>query len=287
TDVIKSPVHLSIGQEAIPVGVCDILRADDYVAGTYRGHALYLANGGNLNAFMAELYGKIDGCAAGKGGSMHLVDSEHYMIGSSGVVATNIPIALGHALKLKREGKGRIVVCFFGDGATEEGVFYESLNFASLQKLPVLFICENNALAVHTPIERRWAHMDICHRVAGFGIPTHRLDDQNIFNIRSIAEGSAMSIRAGQGPAFMECPTYRWRSHVGPEEDFDANYRPREASIPWIENDQMSVLADLLPGDVVAGHDTDVEADIDAAMSFAANSPFPTMEELHRHVYAE
>src|SRR5882757_5359429 len=144
SDKIKSPVHLSIGQEAVSVGVCDVLRADDAVSPTYRGHAAFLAKGGSVRGLMAELYGKASGVAGGKGGSMHLIDMSHHVLGTSAVVGTTIPIAVGHALAFKRTGSDRVVASFFGDGATEEGVFTESLNFASLHKLPILFVCENN-----------------------------------------------------------------------------------------------------------------------------------------------
>ncbi|PYS41056.1 MAG: hypothetical protein DMG14_08575 [Acidobacteria bacterium] len=164
SDKIKSPVHLSIGQEAIAAGVCDVLRPDDVVSGTYRSHASYLAKGGDLRAFFAELYGKDTGCARGKGGSMHLINMDQYILGTSAVVGTTIPIAVGYALALKRQGTGRVVAAFFGDGATEEGVFHESLNFAALHRLPVLFVCENNFLAIHTPIEKRWATRRLCER---------------------------------------------------------------------------------------------------------------------------
>jgi pyruvate dehydrogenase E1 component alpha subunit len=147
SDKIKSPVHLSIGQEAVSVGICDVLRPDDVVAPTYRGHAAYLAKGGSLRGLFAELYGKATGVAGGKGGSMHLVDMSHNVLGASAVVGTTIPIAVGYALAMKRAKSERVSVTFFGDGATEEGVFAESLNFAALQKLPVLFACENKARA--------------------------------------------------------------------------------------------------------------------------------------------
>src|SRR5262249_17837477 len=160
-----SPIHLSIGQESIAAGVCDVLRDDDVVSGTYRSHASYLAKGGDLRAFFAELYGKDTGCARGKGGSMHIIDMSHFVLGTSAVVGTRLPVALGYALALQREGEGRVVAAFFGDGATEEGVFHESINFAALHRLPVLLVCENNSLAIHTPLEKRWATPQLCERV--------------------------------------------------------------------------------------------------------------------------
>ena len=149
TDKIKSPIHLSIGQEFVSVGVISTLNDSDVVSATYRGHATYIAKGGDLAKMMAELYGKAGGCAGGKAGSMHLVDMDRNILGTSAVVATTIPLAVGYALALKREGRGRVVVSFFGDGATEEGAFAESLNFASLHDLPVLFVCENNGYAIN------------------------------------------------------------------------------------------------------------------------------------------
>src|SRR5262252_1271798 len=150
TDCIKSPVHLSIGQEAVSVGVCRALQPQDVVFGTYRGHALYLAKGGDLRAMIAELYGKATGCAKGKGGSMHLIDVAAGVFGASAVVGTTIPHAVGYAYALRLRREDRVVLCVFGDGAVDEGVFYESLNFAALKRLPVLFACENNAYAIHT-----------------------------------------------------------------------------------------------------------------------------------------
>jgi len=155
SDKIKSPVHLSIGQESVAVGVCDVLEAKDAVSGTYRGHATYLAKGGSLKGMMAELYGKDTGCARGKGGSMHLIEAEANVLGSSAVVGTTIPIAMGWALAAQKRKTGAVIAAFLGDGATEEGAFYESLNFASLHKLPIIFVCENNGYAIHTPISKR------------------------------------------------------------------------------------------------------------------------------------
>lgn len=283
---IKSPVHLSIGQEAISVGICDVLRDDDVVAGTYRGHALYLAKGGGLDGFMAEMYGKADGCARGKGGSMHLVDMSRFILGGSAVVATHIPIALGYALKLKHQGDSRAVACFFGDGATEEGTFYESLNFASLHKLPVFFVCENNALAIHAPLEKRWATSDVGKRVEGFGIPAGKVDDLDVFRIREFAEEALERIRDGCGPEFLECTACRWRAHVGPNEEFNAAYRSSEDFDDWISKDQVARLAEMLSGDDREHIDQEIEAEIDKAVEFAENSPFPAIEELETDVVA-
>src|SRR5260221_10119583 len=180
SDKIKSPVHLSIGQEAVSVGVCHALKPQDIVFGTYRGHALYLAKGGDLKAMVAELFGKADGCTKGKGGSMHLIDPEAGVMGMSAVVGTTIANAAGYAYALKVRRANAVVVSFFGDGATEEGVFSETLNFAVLKQLPMLFVCENNGYAIHTHQTRRQGKPDIRARAESFGLPAERLDGNDV-----------------------------------------------------------------------------------------------------------
>ena len=286
SDKIKSPVHLAIGQEAISVGVCDVLRPDDVVGGTYRGHATYLAKGGDLGGMMAEMYGKVTGCARGKGGSMHLIGMDHLVLGSSAVVGTTIPVATGYALALKRSERGQVAVTFFGDGATEEGCFYESLNFAKLHALPILFVCENNGLAIHEPIAKRWGAPDLCRRVEGFGVPAHRIEDGDVFAIRATAAASIERIRAGNGPELLECVICRWREHVGPNEDFDQNYRGASERDPWLEHDQVPRLAAMLSKSECAMIATEIDAAIAESVRFAEESPFPSIDELHAHVYA-
>jgi len=287
SDKIKSPVHLSIGQEAVSVGVCDPMRPDDVVSGTYRSHASYIAKGGDLRELFAELYGKDTGCAHGKGGSMHLVDMNHYILGTSAVVGTTVPIAVGYALALKREGSGRVVAAFFGDGATEEGVFYESLNFAALHRLPVLFVCENNFFAIHTPLEKRWATRQLCERVRTYGIPAQQVTDSDVLKIRQLAAEAIAGMRTGQtGPAFMECHTYRWREHVGPREDYDDGYRSREDLLRWQANDQVAVIGARLDAAERSSIEADVEREIADAIEFAEKSPFPDAKELCTHVFA-
>ena len=287
TDKIKSPIHLSIGQEFVSVGVISALDDADVVSATYRGHATYIAKEGDLRKMMAELYGKAGGCAGGKAGSMHLVDMNRNILGTSAVVATTIPVAVGYALALKKEARGRIVVSFFGDGATEEGAFTECLNFASLHDLPVLFVCENNGYAIHSPIEDRWASQALCERVETYGIPTHRITDGDVFALRSVTEDAAKSIRAGSGPVFIECLTYRWSEHVGPGDDFDDGYRDRAEMEPWLANDQVSVVGDMLDAERRHFIDAAIERQIDEAVTFAENSPWPDPQELYSHVFAD
>ena len=286
TDKIKSPVHLSIGQEAISVGVCDVLRLDDVVSPTYRGHAAYMAKGGPLPELFAELYGKATGVAGGKGGSMHLIDMPHNIIGTSAVVGTTIPLAVGFALTFKRMKTDRVAVAFFGDGATEEGVFTESLNFAALQKLPVLFVCENNHYAIHTPLTKRWATERLCERVGTYGIPTHRIEDGDVLKLREVAAAAVERMRRGEGPTFIECDTYRWREHVGPNEDFEAGYRERAALKQWLEADQVASMGARLSAERRAAIDAEIEREIAAAIQFAEASPFPESKALYTHVFA-
>ena len=286
TDCIKSPIHLSIGQEAVSVGVCDVLRKDDWVSGTYRGHALYLSKGGDLRAMMAELFGKIDGCARGKGGSMHLIDIKARVIGTSAVVATNIPVALGYALREKLCGRKNIVVCFMGDGATEEGTFSESLNFSALHDLPILFVCENNGFAIHTPIDKRWASRALGQRVEGYGIGYRETEDSDIFEIRETAAAFAEQIRDGDGPKFIHCHTYRWHEHVGPLQDTDAPYRSIENDTIWRETDALKQLESRLADEHVDDVQRAVEQQIADAVAFAEASPFPPERELFDHVLA-
>ena len=285
SDKIKSPVHLSIGQEAVAVGVCEALAPADVVFGSYRGHAMYLAKGGDLCRMIAELYGKVDGCARGKGGSMHLVDVARGVMGTSAVVATTIPNAVGFAYALKHRREKRVVVSFHGDGATEEGVFAESLNFAALKRLPVLFVCENNRYAIHTHQSKRQATADICARVRAHGIEAEMIEDGDVFRIFRAAGAAAAAVRAGAGPRFIECMTSRWVEHVGPGDDFALGFRNRDEVDPWIQSDQVTRLGGMLPEKQRETIDREVESEIESAFEFAEKSPFPGAEELYKHVY--
>ena len=286
TDKIKSPVHLSIGQEAIAVGVCDALSDNDYVSATYRGHAAYLAKGGSLNHMMAELFGKATGCAEGKAGSMHLVDMSNNILGMSAVVGTNIPVAAGVALAIKMHEEKKLVAVFLGDGATEEGVFSETLNFAALHKLPILFICENNGYAIHSPLSARWATTRLCERVETYGIPSMKIDNGDILSIRSATINAISAIRAGDGPHFMECATYRWREHVGPDEDFNAGYRELKEAESWHLSDPVVQIGEMIESLLKTQIEESVDYDIQRAIEFAEKSPWPKIERLEADVYS-
>lgn len=286
SDKIKSPVHLSIGQEAVSVGVCEALHPDDVAFGTYRSHALYLAKGGNLRRMIAELYGKADGCAKGKGGSMHLIDVEARAMGASAVVGTTIPQALGFAYALKLQRKKSIVVSFFGDGAVDEGVFHESMNFAALKSLPVLFICENNFYAIHTHISKRQKLDNICERARSYGMAAERIPNNEVLRIYERATEAVAMIRSGNGgPVFLECTTYRLKEHVGPNDDFDLGYRKREEAQEWIAADPLRRLAGSIDPERRAKVESEIEAEIRDAFAFAEQSPFPVAAELYTDVF--
>lgn len=219
---------------------------------------------------------------------MHLVGMEQNILGTSAVVGTTISIAMGFALALKKEGKGRVAVSFFGDGATDEGCFYECLNFAILQNLPMLFVCENNSYAIHTSRNARWATQDLHKRVAGFGMPYAVVKDLDVLEIRKLAGEMIEQIRSGKsGPQFLECHCYRWREHVGPGEDYDAGYRSRDELQPWIDSDQMPRIGEMIDAGAREEIDKEVEEKIAQAVEFAEQSPPPTAEELFTNVYAK
>ena len=287
SDRIKSPVHLSIGQEAASVGVSAALAPGDIVYGTYRGHALYLARGGSMRGMVAEMFGKAGGCAAGKGGSMHLVDAGNGVMGMSAVVGTTIANACGHAYALKMKRNGAIVASFFGDGATEEGVFAESLNWAVLKRLPLLFVCENNGYAIHTSQAKRQGNPDICARARGFGLEASKFDGRDAVDLAEAVIPIVAGIRAGAGPAFIEVETYRLREHVGPGEDWKLGYRHEDEARPWIDGDALARLAALIDPAMRRRIEAEAEEEVADAFAFAEGSPFPADCELMTDTYEE
>jgi TPP-dependent pyruvate/acetoin dehydrogenase alpha subunit len=285
TDKIKSPVHLSIGQEAVSAAVCDHLDRRDYVFGTYRGHALYLAKGGDVPRMMAELYGKVDGCARGKAGSMHLVDPDVGMMGTSAVVATGISNAVGAALALRMKKSPAIVACFFGEGAVDEGAFHESINFASLKKLPILFVCENNFYAIYSHVKDRLAGPGLCARARSYGVEAELLEDHEPMRLHERIGAAIAAVRSGSGPRFLECMTYRWRDHVGPGEDRIHQYRPDEELNAKIEGDNLKMVGDMLPAALRKSIEVAEEKRVAAAIAFAEASEFPADREVYDHVF--
>jgi len=286
TDKIKSPVHLSIGQEAVAVGVCEALGPEDIIFCSYRSHASYLAKGGDLNAMVAELYGKATGSAKGKGGSMHLVDIPHGVMGASAVVGTPIANAIGYAYALKLRHSNQIVACFFGDGATDEGVFYESLNWAAVKELPIIFICENNGYAIHTAQSTRQKNTQLWQKAAAQGVPAERIDGNDVLSIYEHVSETIQSLRTkkAMGPFFFECMTYRWREHVGPNEDYQLGYRDLSELAPWVETDQVERIGGMLDPIQRKQIEVDVEAEIASAFLYADQSPFPDPSELYTDI---
>jgi TPP-dependent pyruvate/acetoin dehydrogenase alpha subunit len=275
TDKIQSPVHLSIGQEHISVGICFGLRKDDLVFGTYRGHALYLAKGGCLKKMFAELFGKTSGFGQGKAGSMHFSAHEVGMMGSSAVVASTIPHAVGAALAAKVRKTKQVITCFFGEGATGEGVYHESLNFASKHQLPVLFVCENNDLSIYTKTHEVHAFSLVEHAEV-YGISSQTIDKGwDLELIASEGNDCIQAIRSGSGPRLMEIKTYRYRQHVGPNEDYDLGYRTRDDLNNWQDRDPL--IQDAM---LVNKFRKLIENEIQEALEFAENSDFPTKENL-------
>ncbi len=229
---MRTPTHLSIGQEAVAVGVCSVLKRSDQVFASHRCHAAYLAKGGNLDAFFAELCGRVVGSNQGRAGSAHLSDAKIGVF-TSPILGGMIPVALGAALSFQMDKKRHVAVCFLGDATIEEGVFAESLNFALLKKLPVLFVCENNLYSTHTHIKDRQPSSEIFQRVKTPELKTQQVDGNDVEAVYAVAEKSIELCRKGQGPVFLECLTYRFREHVGPLYDYDKGYRTKKEVEDW------------------------------------------------------
>ena len=235
---MRCPTHLSIGQEAIATGVCANLSLEDLALSGHRAHAHYLAKGGCLKKMIAEIYGKATGCSKGLGGSMHLIDKSVGFMGSTAIVGNTIPVAVGLGLSLKLKNSNYVSCVFFGDGAVEEGVFYESVNFAVLHKLPVLFICENNLYSVYSDLEVRQPQGRVIHEmVEGMGIEADFGDGNKVHEVFEKVSKAKSNILLGKGPQFLEFETYRWREHCGPNYDNDIGYRTEEEFLEWRKRD--------------------------------------------------
>ena len=228
---VKCPTHLYIGQEAVAVGVGHNLLQKDYVFSTYRGHGHYLAKGGSLKKMMAEILGSEEGCCMGRGGSMHIVDPNVNFMGTSALVGGCLPMAVGTAWASQMKNKKRVTVVFFGDGAVEEGIFHESMNFASLKKLPVIFVCENNFYAVNSPIEARQPlGADIYKRAEGYGMKGYLVDGNNVLDVNKRAKEAISEARSGNGPSLLEARTFRWCVHV---QHYNETLKRKEELVRW------------------------------------------------------
>jgi TPP-dependent pyruvate/acetoin dehydrogenase alpha subunit len=289
---MRTPTHFSIGQEAVAVGVCAALQQTDAVYSGHRCHAHYLAKGGSLDAMVAELYGKETGCARGRGGSVHLSDPEAGVLASSAILGQTMAVAVGTALAFAMDRLPRVAVCFFGDGTVEEGIFHETLNFAVVKKVPVLFVCENNGYSTHTRLDvRQPASVAIHARAAGYGMPSQSVEGNDVFAVYEAARAAVARCRSGAGPAFLECATYRWREHVGPLWDYDKGYRSKAEVDAWIARCPIQAAT---RGLIAEGACT--QADVDAmtrdsqeavnrAVAAAKAAPFPAVEDLTLGTY--
>ena len=290
---MRCPVHLSIGQEAVAAGSCAAVEQTDYAMSGHRSHAHYLAKGGSLRAMMAEIYGKAAGCCGGKGGSMHLVDLAAGFLGAVPIVGSTIPIAVGTAFASKARGESRVTLSFFGEGATEEGVFHESINFASLKKLPVVFVCENNFYSVYSPLSvRQPAQREVFQQAIGHGVEAHQADGNSVEEVFRLTRNAVEKARAGDGPTFLEFKTYRWREHCGPSFDNHIGYRTPEEYESWkaqcpLDRTRRQLMAERPAAAAEeARWQAELAREIEEAVAFAKSSPFPPRSAMTEHLYA-
>ncbi len=288
---IPGIVHSYIGQEAVATGVCTNLQLDDRIISNHRGHGHCIAKGADLNRMMAEIYGRKTGYCKGKGGSMHIADFNIGMLGANGIVAGGLPIAAGAALAAQLEGGDRVVVLFFGDGATNEGEFHEVLNLASIWKLPLIFACENNLYGVNTPVQYATGLEHVSERATGgYGIPGVVVDGNDVVAVYEATKKAVAGVRAGGGPVFLEFMTYRWRGHF--EAPGMPDLRPVEELEAWKEKCPIAGLERILLEDGIVSRqileeiNTQVMQQIENAVSYALASPLPAPEDALEDVYS-
>jgi pyruvate dehydrogenase E1 component alpha subunit len=284
-------IHSYIGQEAVAVGVCENLRFDDRIVSNHRGHGHCIAKGADVRRMMAEIHGKKTGYCKGKGGSMHIADFSVGMVGANGIVCAGLPIATGAALAAQLEGDDRIAVVFFGDGASNEGEFHESLNLASIWKLPIVFVCENNLYGANTPVGHVLPTSTIAERAGAYAIPAKTVDGNDVLEVREAARGAVARARSGAGPSFLEFKTYRWHHHF--EGGYFPDLRPPEEIEAWKEKCPLKRFEEKLEEDGVLDRqgreaiDREVMARIEDAVRFAVDSPYPNPEDALKGVYSE
>jgi pyruvate dehydrogenase E1 component alpha subunit len=289
---IYGAVHPYVGQEAVAVGVCASLTVRDRVTSTHRGHGHCIAKGADVRRMMAELFGRVDGYCKGKGGSMHIADFAVGMLGANGIVGGGLPIACGAALAAQLEGRGDVTVCFFGDGAAAEGEFHEALNIAAVWKLPIVFVCENNQYAANNAVAVQHPRVDIAAHAAAYDMPGVIVDGNDVLAVHAATEDAVARARRGEGPSLLECKTYRWRFHAmratPPPET-----RPAEEISTWKARDPIASLEQhaldrgLLSADEIGAIRAGVRADLDAAVAFAEQSPFPDPKDLLVDMFAD
>lgn len=294
TGEVRCPCHLCSGEEAIAVGICASLNEDDYVFGTHRSHGHFLAKGCSMTELVAEIYGRETGCSRGRGGSMHLISPKQGMMGAAPIVAGTISLAMGAGLAASIRQDKRVAVSFFGDGATGEGVLYECLNFASLKKLPLIFVCENNFYATHMPIRECRVACNIYKIGEPFHITSCEVDGNDILQVFEAGRKAVDQCRKGMGPVFIECLTYRFRGHVGPDDNIQGDHtdiRPREEVEIWLQKDPIKRFEDYLLSNRLMEKETLDQINIEAkqevtqALFFAKKSPLPERKDLARYVF--
>lgn len=293
---VKCPVHLYSGEEAVAAGLCSALRKKDYIFGTHRSHGHYLAKGGDMREMMSEIFCKETGCSRGRGGSMHLVDPENGILGTAPIVAGTVSLALGAALASSIRKDKRVTISFFGDGATGEGVLYESINFAALKRLPIIFACENNLYSTHMSIDECRLRNNIYETGRSFCIKSIRTDGNDVLRVFDAAHSAVKACRKGEGPVFMEFMTYRLRGHVGPDDNIQGKHtdiRPPEEVEKWRKKDPIKKLERFLLQKQVMSKDEfhrikeQAKNEVGDAIAFARQSPHPKKGELKKYVFKE
>ena len=287
---IRGFLHLYIGEEAVAVGAMQALEADDAIVATYREHGHALARGVSAASIMAEMYGKVEGCSRGRGGSMHIFDAATRFYGGNAIVGGGLPLAVGLALADKMQGRNRVTACFFGEGAVAEGEFHESMNLAALWNLPVLFCCENNLYAMGTALERSESETDLCLKAAAFEIPAWPVDGMDVLAVEAAAKRATFAVRSGAGPHFLEFRTYRFRAHSMYDPEL---YRTKEEVEVWKKRDPIPNFAvllkeqGLLNDEELTRMEEEVAAEIAQAIDFAEAGNWEAIEDLTRFVYSE
>jgi pyruvate dehydrogenase E1 component alpha subunit len=288
-NLVPGTIHLYLGEEAVAVGVCSLLKKDDYITSTHRGHGHCIAKGAELKRTMAEILGKKTGYCKGKGGSMHIADFKIGMLGATAVVGAGLPIAVGAGLSAKLRKTDQVVACFFGEGASNQGTFHESINMASIWKLPVIFVCENNLYAMGTRQSRVMAIENVADRAVAYGIPGVVVDGNDVLAVYEATEKAVERARKGEGPTLIECKTYRHKGHsrVDP-----AKYRPREEVEEWLAKDPIKrfkeklLQTNTLTESKIQQIEKEISDEIEEAVKFAMESPYPAPEEALEDVYA-
>jgi TPP-dependent pyruvate/acetoin dehydrogenase alpha subunit len=280
---IPGTLHQYQGQEAVAVGVCDVLRRDDWITSTHRPHGHALAKGVTARAAMAELYGKATGCCKGKGGSMHLGDPAVGMLPAIAIVGGGNTVVTGLGLAMKLRRTEQVAACFFGDGASNEGAFHEGLNFAAVEQLPIVFVCENNLYGASTPYGRVSLVPDVAQRATAYGVPAQIVDGMDVLAVRAACAEAVASARAGGGPTLIECKTYRFTGHSRSDA---RGYRTREEEDEWSQRDPLVVIGARLDEAALAELESEVRAELDDAVEFARSSPQPDPAEALEDIYA-